>query len=216
MKSLLIFISLLFLTLSSGAQNTAVVAADKMNVLYAGIDNPISVAVPGVPDDQVSVSVTGATITKKEPGKYVISNLQNPASFPEVIVNVMVAGKMIGSSIFRVKRFSDPLATLNDGSKSNHKYYITKDDLLKAGQLNVLFDSPFDDLNFTIVSYTISISEMGFLKEFECTGNKFSEAAIKQISMAVPGQVYYFENIKVKGPDGSVRVLGSIKEVIVE
>lgn len=40
----------------------ATVAADLMNMLYAGYDNPISVSVPGVPQNAVSVSMTGGRL----------------------------------------------------------------------------------------------------------------------------------------------------------
>ncbi|MBP7219966.1 MAG: gliding motility protein GldM, partial [Paludibacteraceae bacterium] len=36
---------------------TAIISADMMNVLYAGIQNPISVSVPGVPAQNINVSV---------------------------------------------------------------------------------------------------------------------------------------------------------------
>ncbi len=38
------------------APNTATVAADLMNVLYAGFQNPISISVPGVPANAISAS----------------------------------------------------------------------------------------------------------------------------------------------------------------
>ena len=44
------------------APNTATVAADLMNVLYAGYSNPISVSVPGVPANAVSVSMSGGSL----------------------------------------------------------------------------------------------------------------------------------------------------------
>ncbi|MDE6370183.1 MAG: gliding motility protein GldM, partial [Duncaniella sp.] len=42
---------------------TATVSATMMNVLYAGIDNPIAISVPGVPMNGVSATMTNGTLT---------------------------------------------------------------------------------------------------------------------------------------------------------
>ncbi len=49
----------------------ATVAADLMNVLYAGYRNPISVSVEGLPQNAVSVSMTGGSLTAAGGGRYV-------------------------------------------------------------------------------------------------------------------------------------------------
>ena len=49
----------------------ATVAADLMNVLYAGFNNPISVSASGVPSDKISLSMTGGSLTSQGKGKYV-------------------------------------------------------------------------------------------------------------------------------------------------
>src|SRR3546814_6963321 len=36
---------------------TAVVSADKMNVMYIGVDNPISVSVPGIPRESIRANI---------------------------------------------------------------------------------------------------------------------------------------------------------------
>lgn len=43
----------------------ATVAADLMNVLYAGFDNPISVSASGIPNNQVHLSMAGGSLTAK-------------------------------------------------------------------------------------------------------------------------------------------------------
>ena len=53
-------------------QSNASIALDKMNVLYVGVDNPVTVAASGGGDDKVGFSITGGggTYTKAGPGKY--------------------------------------------------------------------------------------------------------------------------------------------------
>ena len=44
---------------------SATVSADLMNVLYAGIANPIRIAVPGVPSGNVTATMTNGTLVRK-------------------------------------------------------------------------------------------------------------------------------------------------------
>src|SRR5690606_22710382 len=52
------------------ARPSAVVSPDAMNVLYIGVDNPISVSAPGIPKESLSVSGEGVTVSGSA-GKYV-------------------------------------------------------------------------------------------------------------------------------------------------
>ena len=63
----------------------ATVAADLMNVLYAGFANPVSVSVPGVPQNGVSVSIFRRPILRRKgPGRYVAvpSAVGHDVTFP--------------------------------------------------------------------------------------------------------------------------------------
>ena len=62
--------------------NSASVSADKMNVVYIGLDNPLTIAFPGVPDNKVVASAPN--LTKTGNGKYVLK----PESGTEVVVSV--------------------------------------------------------------------------------------------------------------------------------
>jgi hypothetical protein len=45
------------------ARPSAVVSPDKMNVLYIGVPNPVSVSAPGVPTSSLNVSMSGGSIS---------------------------------------------------------------------------------------------------------------------------------------------------------
>ena len=47
---------------------TATVAPTLMNVLYAGIANPMRIAVPGVPSGNVTATMTNGTLTRSKDG----------------------------------------------------------------------------------------------------------------------------------------------------
>ena len=71
----------------------AAVAADLMNVLYAGFNNPITVSASGVPSNKVSVSMQGGSLTPAGTGKFIArpSAVGKPVTFS---VSGEVGGRM--------------------------------------------------------------------------------------------------------------------------
>ncbi|MBK6644109.1 MAG: hypothetical protein IPG39_24255 [Bacteroidetes bacterium] len=100
------------------AKPASVVSADKMNVLYIGVENPMSISVPGVADANVTASVTGGGVTivkdaKNGSSKYIAkATTQGEAT---VSVNAKLDGKNVpmGQFKYRVKRVPDPVAMIN-------------------------------------------------------------------------------------------------------
>jgi len=61
--------------------NAAVIAADKMNVVYRGVSNPMTISIPGIPDNKVSASAPG--LSKRSGSRYVM----NPGKGREVTIS---------------------------------------------------------------------------------------------------------------------------------
>ena len=82
--------------------NEAVISADKMNVVYRGLDNPISVSLPGVSDNKLKVNASDGKLVGSK-GKFVL----RPGKANEVTINVgatLSSGKRVNSpKKFRVK-----------------------------------------------------------------------------------------------------------------
>ncbi len=81
---------------------------------------------------------------------------------------------------------------------------ISKDVLLKADSLVCT------DKKTTIVSFTLTISANGNLTEVQSKSNLLTSDMKRKIGEMVAGNKLYFENIKAKLPDGSIRTLSSI------
>ncbi|OIP51050.1 MAG: gliding motility protein GldM [Flavobacteriaceae bacterium CG2_30_34_30] len=98
----------IFATISK--PNAAVIAADKMNVVYRGVINPMTISIPGIPDNNVSASGTG--LTKVSGSKYSMS----PG--PGRTVSITASGtlpdgqKVSSSSEFRIKDIPAPIGTI--------------------------------------------------------------------------------------------------------
>jgi gliding motility-associated protein GldM len=91
--------------------NSATISADKMNVVYRGVVNPMTISFAGVPDNNVNASAPGLSKAGK-PGKYNIS----PGKGNELTINV--TGKLNDGStvsdkkIFRIKGIPAPSGTI--------------------------------------------------------------------------------------------------------
>ena len=86
--------------------NSAVISADKMNVVYRGVDNPITISIPGIADNKVNASAPG--LKRVRGSKFSLS----PKSGREVKINVtgtLPDGKKVSSiSSFRIKDIPKP------------------------------------------------------------------------------------------------------------
>ena len=90
--------------------NSAVIAADKMNVVYRGVDNPMTVSIPGIPDNKVNASAPG--LSRVSGSKYVM----RPGSGRTVTISAtgtLPDGKPVGSkSEFRIKDIPAPVGAI--------------------------------------------------------------------------------------------------------
>ncbi|MGB1039209.1 MAG: GldM family protein [Bacteroidia bacterium] len=99
----------------------ATIAATEMNLLYKGIDNPMSISVPGFASSDVQISAPGLQLKSLGGGKY---NARVPGSTRgEVTISASIKRdgkvKTVGSQKFRVRSLPQPTAQLggipNDG-----------------------------------------------------------------------------------------------------
>jgi gliding motility-associated protein GldM len=103
--------------------NSATISADKMNVVYRGVVNPISISFAGVAANKISASAPG--LSSAGGGKYKMS----PGSGSEVKINVTGTldngQKVSDAKVFRIKGIPGPVGTIRGedgvvkGPKSN-------------------------------------------------------------------------------------------------
>ena len=200
------------------AAKAAVVAPTNMNVLYLGIDNPISVSVPGYPASKIIAKSSNGKLNtvSKNKGMYTVKpdKLQNNNT-PIISLYVEEDGKkkLIGKADFKVKKVPLPVAMVK-GKKGGA---ISKNDLL-AGQMLVaeMEDFPFDRdaLSFGIVSYeTVAYYEDQRSNVPKNKGARFSDDVKGAIQSTKAGKEISFTNIKAEQRNCKackIRDLGSI------
>jgi len=131
---------------------SANISADKMNVVYRGLPNPMTISFAGISDDKVSASAPGLTRATGT-GKY---NL-NPGSGTEVKVSVTAKlpdGKPVSDSkIFRIKNIPAPAGAiggvpgLQKGAKSR----------LEVSQISAQLQDFLYDLNFQVTRFSFKV-----------------------------------------------------------
>jgi gliding motility-associated protein GldM len=187
------------------APPTLTVSPTKMNVLYAAVDNPVSISAGGVSDAQISANISQGSISRvgntwiakvSQPGKAVVS----------VTAKVGDKVKPMGSFEFRVKNVPNPTAFI-----ANTDGGVVSREMLTASALIPRMPADFDfDLNFVITSYTFSGNRKGDVVDLKGVGNRLTEDMKNFIRDCKRGSKVNFEDIYAKGPDGKNRRLNSI------
>lgn len=183
---------------------SATIAADKMNVLYAGIDNPVSVSGP-VAHDKLSVSFPGCTANSTGGGKF---NVKVPASMIGKTVTATVAAKVgestktMGTTVFRVKKVPDPRAVLGAGIRGGKR---SKAEILANPLVRATMGEDFVyDLKWNVNSFRVIIINKGVeAPAIVCQGGALSEAAKSAIQKASANASIYFSDIKVSSEAGT-------------
>lgn len=193
------------------AKPSMTVSPTKMNVFYAGLNNPVSISVPGISTKDLKVSITNGTLQQTVDGYTVRPDRVGEKSV--ITVSAMIDGslKQIGSTEFRVKKVPDPVAFVAGKSEGG----MLKNELL--GQQGIVARIPdFDfEMNFTITSFVVSTSKGGFVVDKQTSGNRFSADQIALMKGLNTGSRVYFESIVVKGDDGTTRKLPALSFKII-
>jgi len=184
-------------------QPSATVSADKMNVFYVGVENPVTISVPGVANENVHASMTAGTLTPKGGGKYIVTVAAGP---PNTTVNVSatIGGRItpMGNSLFRIKKVPNPVPKIGGFSTG-----VVSKSVLQAAKTIVPVMENFDfELFFKVVSFTMTMNITGDLIEENAVGNTLTPTMITKIKNAKAGTKIYLENIKAYGA-GETRLL---------
>lgn len=192
-----------------GASSVSV-SADKMNVMYIGVPNPISIAAAGVAAESINASLEGGgTLNKTGTGHFEASVNAVGDVTVDVTGNVQGQTKSLGSMKFRTKRMPDPFPTVAQ----------SKGGLLHAAlfrlQEGVAASMPPDfefDVHSVVTSFTIGFQGEGFPDYIErnCNSAYFSPDVKQLIDRCRPGTRVYIDNIKAHLPDGTTRDIGAL------
>ena len=196
---------------------SATVSADIMNVLYAGYDNPMSVSVPGVPANQVNLTMTGGSLTSKGAGKYVArpTNVGGEAVFTVTAQNEGRTQEM-GKFTYRVRKLPDPTAFIMDGDNMFKGGKLSKQALMNATKLSAAIDDGLLNIPFTVKGFEATFFDnMGNAIPIVSNDANFSDRQKNMVRQLGRGKRFYISKIRAVGPDGVERTLNGAMEIIV-
>ena len=200
---------------------TATIAPTMMNVLYAGIDNPIQIAVPGVPLQDLTASISAGSLTRK--GDVWVAHPTKAGGEVTISVVANMGGGnplSVAQKKLRVRFLPDPTPYLNiplgGGSSTRFKGgRITKSSLLASGGVRAALDDSFLDISYSVLRFQLlAFDALGNALPESTQGAHFSDRQIRLIQNTPHGRRLFITDIIARGPDGIERRLPSLELII--
>jgi gliding motility-associated protein GldM len=183
-----------------GMPSGASIFLKKMNVVYIGVDNPLTISGGSVGREKVHVTFSspGASLSNTGGDEWVIK--PTTAGMAEIVVNAN--GKPFKFPI-RVKNLPLPagfIGTKKGGGIPSAEFKAI------GGLIARLEDSDFE-APFKVVGYKLGAEGGGIPQYVEASndGNRWTGNAASIVSKATPGTHIFFDQIRVIGPDGKAR-----------
>lgn len=184
------------------------VSADKMNVLFIGLDNPISIAAGGVPAESISASISQGSLSRSGTGQYTARVTSVGDANVSVSAKIEGQEKNLGTMKFRVMRVPDPIAEVggNKGGRMSAAAFRVQQGV------SAVLENFYFDARFVVTHYTIGFDGTGFTDYLEKTANSalFTSDIRDLIQRCKPGTRIFIDEIRAKGPDGTTRNLPGI------
>ena len=192
----------------------ATIAADLMNVLYAGFDNPITISIPNTSQSDVQATMSGGSLVSRGSGHFVA----RPSAVGQpVTISVSAKGRKIGEYQFRVRKLPDPSPYIAMGADRFKSGTLSKAALMSAQGIQAAIDDGLLDIPFSVTSFrVVFFDNMGNAVPLASNGASFSPQQREQFRELSRNKRFYITNVVVHGPDGTTRTLnGRNMEVIV-
>jgi gliding motility-associated protein GldM len=187
--------------------NAALIAADKMNVVYRGVSNPMSISIPGIPNNKVSASAPG--LKKREGSKYIM----DPGTGRTVTITAsgtLPDGQRVSSkSEFRIKDIPRPSGSIR-GETGSAQMPRTNLEIATIGALLEDFDF---DLNLAISGFKFKVPGQPTVS---VNGNKLDSRAKSALKRAKRGDAVQIFDIQAYITNNKSYKLKKVSPVIVE
>ena len=209
MKKLILLLSILPLFAFSQSNDTIypkpngdqlVISTDALNILYVGIENPISIAIDGVKDKNIVVTTDNGSLEKVSAAHWKAKPNKNGKT--KISVFLKKKGKLFpaGAMIFRTFNIPEPISCV--AGKSDYSK-ISKTLILAAPYLFTTFEDFTDGPRFNIISFSCIIGDCN-QKEMKNQGANLNDEILDAIKNAKAGDIITFKNIKAMGIDNQI------------
>tara|TARA_B100001146_G_scaffold213216_1_gene213383 strand:- start:26855 stop:28429 length:1575 start_codon:yes stop_codon:yes gene_type:complete len=164
--------------------NAAVISADKMNVVYRGVDNPMTISIPGIPDNKVSASASG--LSKVSGSKYVMRpgtgrtvNISARGTLPD--------GQAINTtSEFRIKDIPAPVGSV----RGETGIVRMQREGLEISSIGALLEDFDFDLNLRVTGFSFKVSGQPTVRVNGTSLNAQAKAALRRAGRGEAVQIF--------------------------
>ena len=197
---------------------SATVAPLWMNVLYAGVDNEVRIAVPGVANQNVNAGMTNGSLSPKGNGIWVAK----PAKAgTEAIISVSAKtidgrSQEMAKITFRVRPLPDPKPYLTIAGKKYDGGPISRAELMGVEVAQAAIDDGILNIPFTVRSFEVStMDNTGVTVRRASNGSSFSADQKELIRSSRGGKTVLIRGMRVLSPSGEERTLKYPLEIII-
>lgn len=173
--------------------NSAVISADKMNVLYRGVQNPLTISMPGVSNDNVKASAPG--LRHRSGSSYAM----NVTSLKSRTVKINVTGSIDGksypsSSTFRIKEIPRPVGTVRGQDGASGPIRMQRNGLSISTIGAEIPDFDFD-LSLNVSAFKMQVAGQPII---QVSGHRLNKRAKSTLSNAKRGAMVQIFDIVAK------------------
>ncbi len=198
-------VSSTFATISK--PNAALIAADKMNVVYRGVANPMSISIPGIPNNKVTASAPGL---KSVNGSSYIMNPGSGRTVTIVASGKLPDGQTVSSkSEFRIKDIPRPSGTIR-GEAGSIKMPRSNLEISTIGAILEDFDF---DLNLAVSGFKFKVPGQPTVS---VNGSKLDDRAKSALRRASRGDAVQIFDIEGYITNNKSYKLKKVSPVVVE
>ena len=188
--------------------NSATISADKMNVVYRGVKNPMTISFAGIPDNKVSASAQG--LSSGGGSRYIMdaTNIKGREVTINVTGTLPDGGKVSDRAMFRIKDLPKPTGTVRgeDGSVKMQRQSLEK------ASIGAVFEDFDFELPLRVTGFKFKVPGQPTI---EVNGNKLDARAKGALLKATRGSGVQIFDIEAKANGVSV-ILKKVSPIFVE
>lgn len=194
------------------AEPSLTVSATKMMVFYRGVENPVEISVPGIPSENIQVSISGGNqLIRQADGTYMAKIATSSPQKTHITVQAKMPDGTIremGRKEFEIKYLPPPFANIGGGSGNLR---MTAPRLIACQGIAAKYDPDFlYKLTSSVSSFEMSFVYNGRPQTLKSRGFVFTSEMKAAIGSLKSGTKIEFSNIKSIGPDGKPNELNPI------
>lgn len=187
-------------------QPSATISNVDLDIMYRGYDNKFKISVPGVKDDEISISVEGGSYQKSSEGWIIRTSDQAKTVTVNVLAKIDGQPKSMGSQVFRVKPMPTPQGSIKNGDREyadgesvpSARWNANTQVIASYGKDGVL------NVPFVVTGFTLSVNG----SEYSSNSDRLTKDMLDKIGKAKAGARVTIEKIRAKSTQAGSKEQG--------